>query len=290
MGCLKLRIGGGRGHRRRYADAVGYLGRAESWTECAALAEWDGAVNCRPLDGRADGDPVRLPGPHNPATYAAERLRIMHDMKRQDGDGWIDHVSVFIAGGMNDSVRGALDRITRLWLAPKHREQDDAPELGSVKEWRLALEGFGRPSDFAGGPRIFGTSRRWRSVTPFLASGHLKASGYAGEFRRLLKRRGLQLAHCESMNTGGREAWPVEALPTWRRLLWSRVPPQTQRYYPSQSNGPRAGGGAWLPCRKREGARYKPRRRDRGRGLGASEQSEQGPGRGGLGAPGPSRQ
>jgi CRISPR-associated protein Csb2 len=28
-------------------------------------------------------------------------------------------------------------------------------------------------------------------VTPFLASGHLKAAGYAGEVRRLLKRRGV---------------------------------------------------------------------------------------------------
>ena len=343
------------------AQAVGYLGRAESWTECEALAEWDGAANSRPLDGRADGDPVRLLAPLDPATYAAERLRIMDDIKRQiratarqppaqrkldndldkalrskgrrahtlperlvdalaldtadyqdrgwsrppaarevvytrapeaapgvvprrlgrrrpapnrrnlptvarfllagrplpriedtvrigelmrraalarfgwrqdestgrripkapweisgrdgdgkplqnpshvhafwlpedaDGDGWIDHVSVLIAGGMNDGVRGALDRITRLWLAPKHREPDEAPEPGSVKEWRLALEGFGKPADFAGGARIFAASRRWRSVTPFLASGHLKASGYAGEVRRLLKRRGVDV-------------------------------------------------------------------------------------------------
>ena len=344
------------------AQAVGYLGRAESWTECEALAEWQGVLNCRPLDEQADGNAVRLLAPHTPTAYATERQRIIDDMKQQiidsaartptpqridkeldkalrskgrqahtlperlvdalaldtadyqdrgwsrppaarevvyarapeaapgvvprrltrrratptgrdlptvarfllagrprpriedavtigelmrraalaqfgwrrdeatgrrvpkapwevsgrdadgkplkdpshahafwlpedaDGDGWIDHVSVFIASGMNDSVRGALDRITRLWLAPKHRDQDDAPEPGSVKEWRLALEGFGRPADFAGGARIFGTSGRWRSVTPFLASGHLKASGYAGEVRRLLKRRGLDVA------------------------------------------------------------------------------------------------
>ena len=347
------------------AQAVGYLGRAESWAECEALADWQGAPNCRPLDGHTDGDPVRVLAPHSPAAYATERQRIMDDMKRRiaatagrtptpqrieaaldkalrskgrqahtlperlvdalaldtadyqnrgwsrppaarevvyarapeaapgvvprrptrrrptpagrdlptvarfllagrprpriedavtigelmrraalarfgwrrdeasgrripkapweisgrgadgkplkdpshahafwlpedaDGDGWIDHVSVFITGGMNDGIRGALDRITRLWLAPKHREQNEAPEPGSVKEWRLALEGFGRPADFAGGARIFGTSRRWRSVTPFLASGHLKAAGYPGEVRRLLKRRGLDVAGVE---------------------------------------------------------------------------------------------
>ena len=340
------------------AGAVGYLGRAESWTECEALAEWGGDPNCRPLDGPPQGDPVRLLAPHTPDAYAAERKRIMDDMRRRilaapgrrpteravekqldkelkskgrqahtlperlvdalaldtadyqdrgwsrppaarevvyarapeavpsvvaraaarrpartaralptvarfllagrplpriedavrigellrraalaqfgwrhdeaagrsiplapweisgrdacgkplqdpthrhafwlpedaDGDGWIDHVSVFVAGGMNREVRASLDRITRLWLAPKQRSEEVDAEPGAVKEWRLALEGFGQQADFAGGARIFGTSRRWRSVTPFLASGHLKAAGYPGEVRRLLKRRGL---------------------------------------------------------------------------------------------------
>ena len=77
-----------------------------------------------------------------------------------------------------------------------------------MKEWRLALEGFGRPADFAGGARIFATSHRWRSVTPFLASGHLKASGYSGEVRRLLQRRGSAAAGVEasglqSIDVGG---------------------------------------------------------------------------------------
>ena len=34
-------------------------------------------------------------------------------------------------------------------------------------------------------------------MTPFLAAGHLKASGYPGEVRRLLKRRGLDVADVE---------------------------------------------------------------------------------------------
>ena len=348
------------------ARAIGYLGRAESWTECEALAEWEGRVNCRPLDDSPDGDPVRLLAPRTPDAYAAERLRIMDDMKRQmrsaaapppteraiekqldealtskgrrarrahtlperlvnaltldtadyqdrgwsrppaarevvyaraaeaapgvvarasgrrparsrpdlptvarfllagrplprvedtvkigelmrraalaqfgwrrdetgnrrplapaqisgrdadgkplkdpshqhafwlpedaDGDGWIDHVSVFIRDGMSPQVQARLDRITRLWLPPKQRSDEVDAEPGAVREWRLALEGFGRPADFADGARIFGTSTRWRSVTPFLASGHLKASGYEREVRRLLKRRGLPAADVE---------------------------------------------------------------------------------------------
>ena len=358
------------------AGGIGYLGRAESWTECEALAEWHGTANCRPLGEGAGGDPVRLLAPLTPDEYSADRRRIMDDMKRRicanakrkptprrldaeldkalrskgrrahtlperlldaltldtadyqdrgwsrppaarevvyarapeaapnvvprhsprrrspgtrralptvarfllagrplpriesavtigelmrraalaqfgwrrdeaedrripnappeisgrdadgkplkdpshshafwlpedaDEDGWIDHVSVFIASGMNDDIRARLDRITRLWLPPKQRQEDGEPESGSTKEWRLALEGFGRPADFAGGARIFATSGRWRSVTPFLASGHLKTAGYPGEVLRLLKRRGLGVADVQvrkGISVGGTE-------------------------------------------------------------------------------------
>ena len=139
------------------------------------LAPWE-------ISGRdASGKPLQDPT-HRHAFWLPEDA---------DGDGWIDHVSVYIAGGMTREVQARLDRITRLWLAPKQRPEEVDAEPGAVKEWRLALEGFGRPADFASGARIFGTSRRWRSVTPFLASGHLKAAGYPGEVRRLLLRRGL---------------------------------------------------------------------------------------------------
>lgn len=363
------------------ADGIGYLGRAESWTECEALSEWDGNPNCRPLDGALRGDRIRLLALRMPDDYAAVRRQILEDMKTQilasanpprtenalqkkidkelrsrgrqahtvparlahaltldtadyqdrgwsrppaardvvyvrapeaapgvvarpsrrgsngaernsptvarfllagrplpriedavkigelmrraalaqfgwrrdeaadrwipsapseisgrdtdgkplkdpshrhafwlpedaDGDGWIDHVSVFMAGGITPEVRARLDRITRLWLAPKQRSEGVGVEPGGVKEWRLALEGFGRPDDFAGSARILGESRRWRSVTPFLASGHLKGSGYAGEVRRLLRRRGLDaddagVRALEAISSGGTERRPI---------------------------------------------------------------------------------
>ena len=110
-----------------------------------------------------------------------------------DADGLIDHVSVFIANGIDDNVRAKLDRITRLWLPPKQQAEDVEVKDASAMEWRLALEGFGQPADFSEEGGMFGSSTRWQSVTPFLAAGHLKAEGYAGEARRLIRRRGMDV-------------------------------------------------------------------------------------------------
>ena len=343
------------------AAAIGYLGRAESWAECEALADWRGETNCVPAEAGFIGDPVRLLAPLDPQAYATERERLMEGARERicaaakkppspkkletelakafrsrkngmdtlparlvdalaldtadhqdrgwsrppaarevvyareakvaagvisrvptrrrgsgarpkplpkvarfllagrprprvedtvrigelmrlaalsrfgwrydsargrripeapwqvsgrdsdgrrlqdpahahafwlpedaDSDGLIDHVSVFIANGIDDQVRAKLDRVTRLWLPPKQRAEDVDVEDASAMEWRLALEGFGHPGDFSQDARIFATSAKWRSVTPFLASGHLKATGYAGEVRRLIGRRGIE--------------------------------------------------------------------------------------------------
>lgn len=61
------------------ADGIGYLGRAESWVECIATAEWDAAqANCWPLDA-ADvaGDIVSVLAPLTSAGYAAQRERLL---------------------------------------------------------------------------------------------------------------------------------------------------------------------------------------------------------------------
>ena len=134
------------------------------------------------VSGRdADGKPLRDPY-HSHAYWLPEDA---------DSDGLIDHISVFIAAGIDRNIRAKLDHITRLWLEPKQRMEDDETGDASATEWLLALEGFGKPADFAGSSRIFGASTRWRSTTPFLAAGRLKAAGYTGEFRRLVKRTGM---------------------------------------------------------------------------------------------------
>ncbi len=148
----------------------------------------------REISGRdTDGNWLKDPG-HAHAFWLPEDA---------DSDGLIDHISVFIANGIDDTVRAKLNRITRLWLPPKHRAEGADVEDASAMEWRLALEGFGQPTDFSEGARIFGASAKWRSVTPFLSSGHLKTIrykatdrerrilAYADEVRRLIRRRGV---------------------------------------------------------------------------------------------------
>lgn len=141
----------------------------------APAAPWQ--ISGRGADGKPLGDPS-----HSHAFWLPEDA---------DSDGLIDHIAVFVAGGIERDIRAKLDRITRLWLEPSHQVEDDENTIKGTREWRLALEGFGKVADFSGGTGIFGRSTQWRSITPFLAAGHLKAGGYAAELRRLVKRTEL---------------------------------------------------------------------------------------------------
>ena len=134
------------------------------------------------ISGRGgDGKPLRDPS-HSHAFWLPEDA---------DSDGLIDHISVVIPHGIGHDIRVKLDRITRLWLEPRRPVDDGEDHSSGSQEWRLALEGFGKPEDFAGSGYIFGRSARWRSATPFLAAGRLKSDRYAREFRRLVNRTGL---------------------------------------------------------------------------------------------------
>lgn len=174
------------------------------WDKDEATGRWiplaPGSISGRNSDGR----PMKVPS-HAHAFWLPEDA---------DNDGWIDHISVSIADGIDNKVRGKLDQIYRLWLAPRQQSGDDESQQAAAKEWRLALEGFGHPSDFAGSAQIFATSKRWQSVTPFLAAGHLKADGYRGEVLRLLQRRGynagdVKVEQLESILVGGGQRRPI---------------------------------------------------------------------------------
>ena len=152
----------------------------------AALSKF-GWENKRPkappvISGRGpDNQPLRS-GRHSHAFWLPEDA---------DGDGWIDHITVYADEGFDAEVREKLDRLTRLWLDKNDSGGEEGNEEGGRREWRLALEGFGRPEDFAENSRLFGYSAEWVSVTPFLAAGYLKKTGYEGEIHRLWKRRDI---------------------------------------------------------------------------------------------------
>ena len=105
-----------------------------------------------------------------------------------DGDGWIDHVSIYVAAGLDTHVCAALDRITRLWVRPAGAAEQEGAEGRGLREWRLALEGFGRAVEFSAASALFGRSRTWITVTPFLPTGHLKRTVEGREARRVLER------------------------------------------------------------------------------------------------------
>lgn len=124
-------------------------------------------------------------GPDNKPLRGGEHAHAFWLSEDADEDGWIDHMSVYAPSGFSADVRERLGRLTHLWVRGK--ESGDG-ETGR-QEWRLALEDFGCPEDFEAASLLFRRGRIWVSATPFLATGHLKKSGYPGEIRRLLKRR-----------------------------------------------------------------------------------------------------
>ena len=98
----------------------------------------------------------------------------------------IDHVSVFIDGGIRTDVKRKLDRVTRLYITDKRGNS----------EWRLALEGFAGQQEFSGASDIYKQSAEWRSITPFLATRYFSRSAdrgeqYENEIINLMKKRGL---------------------------------------------------------------------------------------------------
>lgn len=70
------------------ASGLGYLGRAESWVDCEARAEWNGQPNCLPEGMEqgelADRQPVRLIAARAAADYAAERDRLLTEFDERE--------------------------------------------------------------------------------------------------------------------------------------------------------------------------------------------------------------
>ena len=132
-----------------------------------------------------------------------------------DGDGEIDHMVVYAPAGLDGDCRKALDLVTKLWIEKRARDDEEEAVASGRKEWRLALEGFGRPKDFATVNALFGPSKTWISTTPYLMPWHAKKGfGWAEQIARELEERGLpSLAELPrelcSIPINGRERRPL---------------------------------------------------------------------------------
>jgi len=113
-----------------------------------------------------------------------------------DEDGFIDHVVLYARPGLDRAVRRAAEGLRALWIDDRRtRDAEDEGEAGR-QEWRVALEGFGRPADFSDSA-LLRPSRIWASATPYLRPWHLKGTDHFEETRMMIRaeceRRGLPL-------------------------------------------------------------------------------------------------
>ncbi|HTT85504.1 MAG TPA: type I-U CRISPR-associated protein Csb2 [Rhizomicrobium sp.] len=132
-----------------------------------------------------------------------------------DNDGELEHVIVYASGGFNSECRRRLDQITRLWIGDRDSDDDDETAKSANTEWRLALEGFGSPKDFAAASPLLGQSAKWVSVTPYLLPWHTKKNfRWTDQLAREIVERGLpELAEpardLDSIIIKGRERRPI---------------------------------------------------------------------------------
>ena len=83
----------------------------------------------------------------------------------EDGDGRLDHLAVWTPGGLTAREFQAVVSINTL-NPGDHREP-----------LSLAYQSHGASVDFAGASPLFGISKRWRSLTPYVLTRHIKFRG-----------------------------------------------------------------------------------------------------------------
>lgn len=84
----------------------------------------------------------------------------------EDGDGRLDHLTVFACDGLASDERRVLDRLRQLNTGRKGEERHPL---------RLLLLGMGALKEYRPGP--LGESKVWVSATPYIATRHAKTRG-----------------------------------------------------------------------------------------------------------------
>jgi CRISPR-associated protein Csb2 len=94
----------------------------------------------------------------------------------EDGDGRLDHLTLFAAEGFGERELRVLDRLRE--IKSRQREESGHP-------LRVLLLGFGHAKDYRPGP--LQTSREWISATPFVAPRYPKPRGTKRDAPELLR-------------------------------------------------------------------------------------------------------
>lgn len=115
----------------------------------------------------------------------AEHRHAFYLATDEDGDGRLDHLTVYAAAGFGDHERRALDRLT---LLPSREREESGHPL------RLILLGLGRTDDgYRPGP--LREASAWVSVTPYVATRFPKKNGQHRDLPELAKNPWAFLLH-----------------------------------------------------------------------------------------------
>lgn len=113
----------------------------------------------------SDSEPVFLGRNENGPSSDPEHSHAFFLPEDTNRDGYIDHITVYADMGFNRQAVSALTRIEKLWGRGGH-------------DLYLALIGIGQVHDLAGtypeSAPLLSTGTIWRTVTPYVPSGHLK--------------------------------------------------------------------------------------------------------------------
>ena len=161
----------------RLIDAV-FLGERMRQALMAKSRGLNGSEHALPVFSGKGADGLRLDDDHSHAFYLPSD---------EDGDGRIDHMTVYATQGFEKHAQLAIGKLKKLWGAGRH-------------DIHTVLIGIGQPQDYGGflirdgqAPTL-AQSRIWRSVTPYVLTRHPKKNGKDSptiQVVRDLLRRGL---------------------------------------------------------------------------------------------------
>ncbi len=142
-----------------------------------------------------------------------------------DGDGYIDHMLVYIPMGISPEVTQALGAVHELF------------RYKSGFKWAVLLEGLGTVKDFEKITDLVKSSRVWTSVTPYLHPWHTKKHGKFGAGEQLQKELSLLGRFSEPAN--------LLSLKTVRVVSQTLMSVQFRRARDADRMGPDTAGSFW---------------------------------------------